>query len=216
MPIADVYLGLEMGGFEMIVADLEHFPESHVRIGAMARQVRWRHTKRISLDLERGPAAEKRLARQRINFTDLLVGHGVTAARGAIAVDHEKCAMTVVSAVIGVRKAGIDRKVIIRVRVHLAGRDPVEALGGLAIAFADLRAEIARPAADRIDLEQFEAASSILLPDFELGFFLEDSDQDRGALWHFSLLEQRKQLGRQLFGCFGRQLIAVFGKAAIW
>ena len=95
--------------------------------------------------------------------------------------------MAVVGAVIGVREAGIDRQVVIGVRIHQAGRDRIEALGCLTVAFTDLRAEIARPAADRIDLEQFETAGGILLPDFELGFFLEDADKDRGTLWHVPL-----------------------------
>jgi len=31
-----------MGRLEMIIADFEHFPEIHVRIGSMPRQIRWR------------------------------------------------------------------------------------------------------------------------------------------------------------------------------
>src|SRR5262249_46037672 len=124
--------------------------------------------------------------------------------------------MAVVGAVIGVREAGIDRQVVIGVRIHQAGRDHIEALGCLAVAFTDLRTEIAGPAADRIDLEQLEMAGGILLPDFELGFFLEDADKDRRTLWHAPLYEQRKQLWRQLIVCFGRQLIAVFREAPIW
>ena len=62
--------------------------------------------------------------------------------------------MAVVGAVIGVREAGIDREVIVGVRIHQAGRDRIEALGSLTVACIDLRAEIAGPAANRIDLEQ--------------------------------------------------------------
>ena len=50
--IAHIHLGLEMRRLEMIIADLEHLPEGHVRIGAMPRQVRRRHAERISLDLK--------------------------------------------------------------------------------------------------------------------------------------------------------------------
>ena len=74
-----------------------------------------------------------------------------------------------------------------RVRVHQAGGDRIEALGRLTIAFIDLRAEIAGPAADRINLEQLETAGGVLLPDLELGFFLEDADEDWGTLWHVPL-----------------------------
>ena len=104
--------------------------------------------------------------------------------------NHQEPAMAVVSAVIGVREAGIDREIVIGVRIHQAGRDRIEALRCLTIAFGDLRTEIAGPAADRIDFEQLETAGGILLPDFELGFFLEDADEDRGTLWHVPLWEQ--------------------------
>ena len=50
--IANVHLGLEMRCLEMIVSDLEHLPESHVRIAAMTRQVPRCHAKRVSLDLK--------------------------------------------------------------------------------------------------------------------------------------------------------------------
>jgi hypothetical protein len=82
-------------------------------------------------------------------------------------VDHQKAAVAVIGAVVGVREAGIDGEIIIGIRIHQAGRDRVEALGRLTVAFIDLRAEIAGPAADRVDLEQLETAAAILLPDFE-------------------------------------------------
>jgi hypothetical protein len=66
--------------------------------------------------------------------------------------------MAVIGAVIVVREAGIDREVIIGIRVHQAGRDRIEALGSLTVALSDFRAEIAGPAADRIDLEQLDKA----------------------------------------------------------
>jgi hypothetical protein len=50
--ITHLYLGFEMRRLEMIVADLKHLPEGHVRIGTVVRQVRRRHAERISLDLE--------------------------------------------------------------------------------------------------------------------------------------------------------------------
>ena len=176
--VADIDLGLEMRRLEMIVADLEHLPERNVRTGAMPRQIGRRHAERIGLDLKRRLPAGKQFARQRIDFADLLVGHGVAAARRAVAVNHQKPAVAVVGAIIKVGEAGIDRQIIIGVRIHQAGRDRIEALGSLTIAFVDLGAEIARPAADRIDLEQLEPPRGILLPDLELGFFLEDAEQD--------------------------------------
>ena len=106
--------------------------------------------------------------------------------------NHQEPAVAVVAAVIGVREAGIDREIIIGVRIHQAGRDRIEALGCLTIAFSDLRTEIAGPAADRIDFQKLETAAGTLLPDFKLGFFLEDVDEDRGTVWYVLLCEQRE------------------------
>src|SRR5262249_19202306 len=89
-----------------------------------------------------------------------------------------------------VRIAGVEGEIVIRIRIHLAGADIVEALGRLTIAFSHLRAEIARPAADRIGLQDRELALAILFPDFELGFFLEDADEDRRVLVHLLLLQR--------------------------
>ena len=41
-----------MRRLEVIVANLEHFPEGEIRIISMPRQIRRRHAERISLDLE--------------------------------------------------------------------------------------------------------------------------------------------------------------------
>ena len=85
---------------------------------------------------------------------------------------------------IGVRVAGVEREIIGRLRIHLRRRDRIEAFRRLAVAFADLRAEVARPAADRIGLQQREAAGAVLLPDLEFGFLLEQADQDRRLQVH--------------------------------
>jgi hypothetical protein len=69
-------------------------------------------------------------------------------------------------------------------RIHLARCDRVEAFGRLTVAFANLGAEVSRPAADRIGLQQRKAAGAILLPDLELGFLLEQPDQDRRLQIH--------------------------------
>ncbi len=80
--------------------------------------------------------------------------------------------------------AGVERKVIRRLRVHLPRRDRIETLRRLAVAFANLGSEVARPAADRIGLQQREAAGAILLPDLEFGFLLEQADQHRRLQVH--------------------------------
>ena len=214
MLFADVDLRLLMRHFEMVVADLDHLPERHVRIVAVARQIRRRHAERIGLDLKSLLSAEKRFPRQRIDLADLLVGHGVAAARRAIAVDHQEGAAIAVGLVEGVGEADVDGEVVAGIRIHQAGRDRIEALGRLTIAFLDLRAKATRPAADRIDFQQFVARGGVLLPDFELGFFLEDADEDRQFLRHVFLVEQRQHLRRQFFHRAGGKLIALVAVAA--
>ena len=135
----------------------------------MLGEVSWRHPEWIGLHLERFLAAEERVAPERINFRDLFVGHRIAAARGAVAVHHELCAGAAVGAVKGVRIAEIERQIVLRVRIHLAGADAVEALRRLPVAFLDLGAKLARPSADRVGLEHRVAAFAVLLPDFQLG-----------------------------------------------
>src|SRR6266481_2628086 len=50
--IAHIHLRFEMRRLEVIVADLEHFPEGQVRTISMPRQIRRRQAERIGLDLE--------------------------------------------------------------------------------------------------------------------------------------------------------------------
>ena len=169
---------------------------------------------RIGLELNFLLAAQKCVARQRIDFADLLVGHGVAAARRAIAVDHQERAVAIVRPVIGVGESGIDGEIVIRVGIHQPGRERIKALGGLAIAFLDLRSEIARPAADRIHLEQRIAPAGILLPDFEFRFLLEDADEERRVLRHVFLLKRRQHLRRQFLHRPAGDVIALFAKAA--
>ena len=136
----------------MIAALLQHPPERHVRIVAMLGHVHGRHPERISLDLERTLTAEERFASERIDLRDLLVGHGVTAARGAVAVDHHVTAGAAVGAVERVGITDVDGKIIVGVRIELRRCDRVEALGRLAVALLDLGPQLPRPAADRVGL----------------------------------------------------------------
>ena len=92
---------------------------------------------------------------------------------------HELRAGAAVGAVKCIRIAEIERQIVLRVRIHLAGGDVVETLRRLPVAFLDLGSELAGPAADRIGLRERVAALAVLLPDFQLGLFLEHADQDR-------------------------------------
>src|SRR5262249_45005177 len=202
----------EPGDLEVVIALLDHFPERHVRRIAVLRHVQRSHPERIGLDLERLLPAKEGFAGERENLADLLVGHGVAAARGTIAMDHEEPAGTTVGACLGVRKAGVDCEGVVGVRIHLAWRDGVEALGCLTIAFLDLRSEIARPAADRIRLQQRKAAGLILFPDLELRLLLEDPDQDRRFLLHVLGFDLGLQLVRErlhVTAAHGRRAIGI-------
>lgn len=107
---------------------------------------------------------------------------------------HEMRAGAAVGAIEGVREAEIEREIIFRVRVHLPRRDVVEPFRRLPVALGDLRAEVARPLADRVGFQQREPALAILLPHFQLGFHLEHAQQDRRADRHVLL----RHLGQQL------------------
>ena len=207
MAVADVDLGLHMRHFEMVAALLEHLPERHIRVGAMSSQISRRHPERIGLNLKLFLAAQERLARQRVDFADLLVGHGVTAARRAIAVNHQKSAAVSVRFVIGVGKAHVDGEVVIRVRIHQSGCDRIEAFGRLPVAFDFLGAQFSRPAADRINSQQLKEPGGVLFPNFEFRILLEHADKDRRLSWHIFLLQQRQHFRRQFLHRLRWQLI---------
>ena len=99
-------------------------------------------------------------------------------------------------AVIGVGIANIEGEVIGRVGIHLAGRDRVEALGHLPVAFLDLGPQLTRPAAHGIGLEQGILTIRLLLPDLEFSLFLEGADQDRLMGVCVLFLHQGENIGR--------------------
>ena len=81
LPLAEVDFRLLPGDLEVVVAFLDHLPERHVRIVAIARHVLRRHAERIGLHLECVLAAEEGFAAERVDFGNLFVGHRVAAAR---------------------------------------------------------------------------------------------------------------------------------------
>ncbi len=162
----------------------------------MLRQVLGRHPERVGLELESALAAGEGLASDGIDLGDRLVGHGEAAARRAGAVHHQRRAGAAVGAVIGVRIAGVEGEVIGRVRVHLRRGDRVEALRRLPVAFLRLGPELARPAADRIGLEERELAVRAALPDLHLRFLLVGADDDRVVPRHPLLRHERQGRGR--------------------
>src|SRR5262249_29984114 len=110
--LADINLRFETCDLEMVMTLLDHSPKRHVRRVAVASHVERRHPNRIGLQLERPLAAEECLAGERVDFRDLLVGHGVAAGRRAAAVDHQKRAAAAVRAIVCIREAGIDREIL--------------------------------------------------------------------------------------------------------
>src|ERR1700745_2978282 len=110
-----------------------------------------------------------------MKLANLLVGHRIATARRAVAVDHEQAAAPVVRFVEAVGEAGVDRKIVVGIGIHQLGRNCIEPLWSLTVALMQLRAKVARPPTDRKDLEEFEMAAGVLLPDFEFRLLLEDS-----------------------------------------
>ena len=92
------------------------------------------------------------------------------------------------------------------VRIELRRRDRIEAFRRLAIALLDLRAELARPAADRIRGKQPVSSRIVLFPDLEFGLFLEEPDQGRGFFRHVLALELGKHLRRERLEGLGGNL----------
>ena len=172
-----------------------------MRIVAVLGEIERGHPERIGLHLERSLSAEERFPPERVDFRHLRVAHRIAARRRAVAVDHEEGAAAAMRAVKGVGETEIEREIITRIGIHLAGSDRVEALRRLTVALLDLGAKVARPAADRIGLEQREAAGVVLLPDFQLGFFLEDADQDRRLDRHVLAGDQRPRLAGHRLHC---------------
>ena len=168
----------------MIVALLDHLPERHVRVVAVAGHVHRRHLERIGLHLERALSAEEGFTPQRVDVRDLFVGHRVAAARRAVAMHHQLRAGAPQRFVERVGVAHVERQIIRRLRIHLRRRDVVEAFRRLAVAFLDLGTEVAGPSADRIGLQQRELAGAVLFPDLELGLLLEQPHQHRRLQVH--------------------------------
>ena len=206
-PLAHVDLGRQLGDLEIVVAFLEVLPEGEIRIVPVARHVLRRHAERKRLDLERFLTAAERVAREGVDLLDLLVGHRIAARRRTGAMHHQIGAGPAVHAVIGVRKADIERQMIARLRVHLRRADVVEALRRLAVAFGELRPELARPFADVVAGRQRVASVALLLPDFQNALFLEDAQHDRRAHRHVLGLHGIDELGRELALCLGRNVL---------
>src|SRR5262245_29688325 len=110
--LAYINLRFETCDLEMVMTLLDHSPERHMRRIAMLGHVERRHPKRIGLQLERPLAAEERFAGERVDFRDLLVGHGVAAGRRAAAMDHQERAAAAVRAIVCIREARIDREIL--------------------------------------------------------------------------------------------------------
>ncbi|MNL30778.1 hypothetical protein D3C87_1525360 [compost metagenome] len=164
----------------------------------MTRHVLGGHAEGESLQLDALLSALEGVARHGENLDHLLVGHRVAAGRRTGAVDHQMRTLTAVGAVIGVGVAGVDRQIIFRVGIHLVREQRVEAFRRLTIAFLHLRAELARPGADLVALQELEAIGRIGLPDLERAFFLEDAQRDRGCLLHPELAHLGGHLAGEL------------------
>ncbi len=175
----------------------------------MPRHVFRGHAEGQGLQLDRLLAAFVGVASKREDFLHLLVGHRVTTGRGAGAVDHQVRTVTAVGLVEAIGITGIDRQIVAGMRVHLARGDGVEAFRRLPIAFLDLRAELARPGADLVLAQHFEAIGGIRLPDLEHAFFLEDAQHDGQFLRHAHCLHLLHDLAGKLVVYLARDLLEI-------
>ena len=181
MAAADADRHVLLRHFEIVGAFLQLLPEADIRIVAILRHVLGGHMEGIGLHLDRLLAAGEAFARNRVDLVDLLVRHRETARRRTGSMHEDRAARGTLRAVVGIRIADIERQVILRGRVHLAGRDLVEAFRHLAVALAHLRPELAGPAAHREGLELHVAAVGLHLPDLEFRFLLEGADENRAS-----------------------------------
>ena len=188
----------------MVRAVLQILPEVDIGIEPELGHVLGRHVERIGLQLDFPLAAGKRFARNRVDVGDLLVGHREAAGGGTDAMHHDIPAGAAVGAVVGVRVADVERQIIMGVGVHLPGRDRIEALRHLHIAFALLRPELPRPAAHGIGLEKRILAARLHFPDLELGLLLVGADDGRRRRRGVELVHLRQSgAGNRLLGAPG-------------
>ncbi len=193
---AVVDLRLLLRHLEVVGAFLQVLPERDIRVVPEAGEVLGRHAERIGLELHVALAAVEGLAHHRVDFLDLVVGHGEAAARRAGAVHHDVAAAAAHGALHRVRIPDVERQPVGGVGVHLRGGHRVEALGDLAVALLLLRPELARPPAHRIRLQVHVLALGVQLPDLDLGFFLVGADQNRRAARRVLLRHQVERIAR--------------------
>ena len=98
--------------------------------------------------------------------------------------DHEKSTGAPVRPVVSIWETGVDREVVVGVRVHEAWSDGVEAFRRLPVALLEFWTEFAGPAANRIGVKEGKAPALVLFPDLKLRFFFEDAHQNRRFLRH--------------------------------
>ena len=166
----------------MVIAFLKLLPKGDIRIEPVLDQILRRHVEWIGLHLDGVLPGVERGADDRVNLSDLPIGHRETAHRGADAMHHDGAAGVAQGAVIGVGVADVESKIIARIGVQLARIDRIETLGNLAVALARLGAELARPAAHRKGFQVNVTPVGAHLPDFQLRFLLIGADESRRFL----------------------------------
>ena len=110
---------------------------------------------------------------------------------------EDRAACRALRAIVGVRVAHIEREIILRCRIHLAGRDLVEAFRHLAIAFAHFWTQLARPAAHRVGPQRHVAPIRFHFPNFEFRFLLIGADEDWRRRGEPFFLDERKHVWRK-------------------
>ena len=197
LTLADIHLRWLLGQFEMIVTDLQHFPEFEMLAVAVLCHVFGGHAERQRLDHEKLLPALESVTGKAVNLQNLFVGHRVAASRRAGTVNHQVGPGAAIRAVVAVGETHVERQVIARIRIHLVGVNPIVAFRRLTVAFLEFGAELARPFADLIGGNDVVAAVALLLPDLENALFLENPHHDRRPRAHVLRFHLVDELGRQ-------------------
>src|SRR5262245_5293401 len=172
--------GRDAARLEQVVALLQVGPEAVPAIAFAEIERALGHAEGEDMH---GEADLASFERRRHHAPDLIhggIGDRKTADRGTAAMHHDERAGAPMRLIEDVGEAKTERAVHPAVRIELLGVNGIEALGRLAVAFAELRPEPTGPNTDGIGREALETVA-LLNPKLEFGFELEDADIDRRA-----------------------------------
>src|SRR4029079_1446980 len=184
-----------MGALERVIALFQIGPERAPFVSLPLGEILLRHAEGKDLDVEGRLALVERSCDEPPDLVDDVVGHGEAADRLAAAMYHDEGAGAALRAVERIGKAEAEGTVPAAIGIELFLGHGVEALGRLAVAFAELRAKPPRPETNRIGGKLLVTAVP-LHPDLELRLELEDAQEYRRAEREPLCLQPLVELGK--------------------